>query len=45
MLQRVLEVDVPVGELPSKMVKPTHGKLYWFLDHVAQQLLKNKHKL
>jgi len=42
MLQRILEVDVPVGELPSKLVKPVSGNLHWFVDAPAAKLLKNR---
>jgi len=37
MVRRVLQEDVPVGELPSKLVKPTSGNLYWFVDFTIEK--------
>src|SRR5258705_8919016 len=35
MLARVLEGDADFHELPSRGVKPTSGKLFWFVDAAA----------
>jgi len=41
MLHRIIEADdVPEGELPSKLVRPSSGNLHWFIDAPAGSLLK-----
>jgi len=41
-LRAVLEEDVPAEQYPSKLVKPSHGKLIWLLDRAAASALSNK---
>ena len=43
MLKTVLEEDVPGEQYPSKLVKPTDGKLIWFVDRAAASALSTKH--
>lgn len=40
-LRTVLEEAAPADQYPSKLIKPTHGKLIWLLDRAAASQLKN----
>lgn len=40
-LRTVLEEDAPAEQYPSKMVRPSDGKLIWLLDRAAASQLKN----
>jgi 6-phosphogluconolactonase len=42
-LKTVLEEDVPGEQYPSKLVKPSDGKLIWFVDRAAASALSTKH--
>jgi 6-phosphogluconolactonase len=42
-LKAVLEDDVPGEQYPSKLVKPSDGKLIWFVDRAAASALSTKH--
>ncbi len=42
MLKTVLEEEVPAEQYPSKLVKPTDGKLIWLVDRAAASALSNK---
>jgi 6-phosphogluconolactonase len=39
-LHEVLETDAPGGQYPSKLVRPTDGKLIWLVDRAAASGLK-----
>ena len=41
MVRTVLEEDVPGDQYPSKLVKPTDGKLIWIVDRAAASALSN----
>jgi 6-phosphogluconolactonase len=34
-LREVLEGDAPAEKYPSKLVRPSNGKLIWFVDRAA----------
>eukprot|EP01126_Amoeba_proteus_P033952 TRINITY_DN3359_c0_g1_i2.p1 TRINITY_DN3359_c0_g1~~TRINITY_DN3359_c0_g1_i2.p1 ORF type:complete len:108 (-),score=24.22 TRINITY_DN3359_c0_g1_i2:112-435(-) len=39
-LAKILNKEaVPEGEIPSRLVQPIHGKLDWFVDRAAAQLV------
>jgi 6-phosphogluconolactonase len=38
-LHEVLEGDAPAEKYPSKLVRPSEGKLIWFIDRAAASLL------
>jgi len=40
-LHSVLESDAAGEQYPAKLVRPTDGKLIWFVDRAAASLLKN----
>ncbi len=40
-LKTVLEEDVPGEQYPSKLVRPTNGKLIWLIDRAAASELKS----
>lgn len=40
-LQAVLESDAPGEQYPSKLVRPTNGKLIWLIDRAAASGLSN----
>jgi 6-phosphogluconolactonase len=39
MLRTVLQSDAPGKQYPSKLVRPSEGKLVWFLDRAAASQL------
>jgi 6-phosphogluconolactonase len=41
-LRTVLEEDVPAEQYPSKLVRPTNGRLIWFVDRAAASELSSK---
>jgi 6-phosphogluconolactonase len=41
-LRTVLEENAPTEQYPSKLVKPSDGKLIWLLDRAAASALSNK---
>jgi 6-phosphogluconolactonase len=41
-LRAVLEEDVPAEQYPSKLVRPTEGKLIWLVDRAAASALSSK---
>ncbi len=41
MVRTVLEEDAPGDQYPSKLVKPTDGKLIWIIDRAAASALSN----
>jgi 6-phosphogluconolactonase len=41
-LRAVLEEDVPAEQYPSKLVRPTEGKLIWLVDRAAGSALSSK---
>jgi 6-phosphogluconolactonase len=41
-LREVLEEDVPADQYPSKLVRPTEGKLIWLVDRAAASALSSK---
>jgi 6-phosphogluconolactonase len=41
-LKAVLEEDVPGEQYPSKLVRPSEGKLIWLVDRAAASALSNK---
>ena len=41
-LRAVLEEDVPAEQYPSKLVRPTRGKLIWLVDRAAASALSSK---
>jgi len=41
-LRAVLEEDVPAEQYPSKLVRPSNGKLIWLVDRAAASELKGK---
>jgi len=41
-LRAVLEEDVPAEQYPSKLIKPSSGKLIWLVDRAAASALSNK---
>lgn len=41
-LKAVLEEDVPAEQYPSKLVRPSDGKLIWLVDRAAASALSNK---
>ena len=42
-LKIVLEEDVPGEQYPAKLVKPSDGKLIWFVDRAAASALSTRH--
>jgi 6-phosphogluconolactonase len=40
-LRTVLEEDAPPEQYPAKLVRPSNGKLIWFVDRAAASLLTN----
>ena len=42
-LRAVLESDAPGEQYPSKLVRPSHGKLIWFVDRAAASGLSSAH--
>ena len=43
-LRTVLEEDVPAEQYPSKLVRPSKGKLIWLVDRAAASALSNHPK-
>jgi 6-phosphogluconolactonase len=41
-LRTVLEEDAPAEQYPSKLVRPSNGKLIWFVDRAAASELSSK---
>ncbi len=41
-LRAVLEEDVPAEQYPSKLIRPSAGKLIWLVDRAAASALSNK---
>jgi 6-phosphogluconolactonase len=41
-LRTVLEEDVPAEQYPSKLVRPSNGKLIWLVDRAAASALSSK---
>lgn len=41
-LRTVLEEDAPPEQYPSKLVRPTNGRLIWFVDRAAASELSSK---
>jgi 6-phosphogluconolactonase len=41
-LRTVLEEDAPAEQYPSKLVRPTNGRLIWFVDRAAASELSSK---
>lgn len=41
-LRAVLEEDVPAEQYPSKLIRPTEGKLIWLVDRAAASALSSK---
>jgi 6-phosphogluconolactonase len=41
-LHAVLEGDAPGEQYPSKLIRPTDGKLIWLIDRAAASELTNK---
>jgi 6-phosphogluconolactonase len=41
-LRAVLEEDVPAEQYPSKLVRPSSGKLIWLVDRAAASALSSK---
>jgi len=39
-LHAVLEENVPAEQYPSKLIKPSDGKLIWMIDRAAASQLK-----
>ena len=40
-LHAVLEENVPAEQYPSKLIKPSDGKLIWMIDRAAASQLKS----